>query len=127
MRRPCARLFLAAALLLGSAPGWPSGQPQPGVRILVPQTTAALPFLIMARDQSVAGARITVDFFANHAQALALLLRGDAELLFSGTSQGWENRLDGSPLVMVDSGVWGISSLVGRDASITGFASLKGR
>jgi ABC-type nitrate/sulfonate/bicarbonate transport system substrate-binding protein len=126
MKRALAFLPLAAALF-SAAPGWSAGQPQPPVRILVPQTTAALPFLIMARDQSVAGAQISVSFFANHAQALALLLRGDAELLLSGTSQGWENRLDGSPLVMVDSGVWGISSLVGKDASITGFTDLKGK
>jgi NitT/TauT family transport system substrate-binding protein len=127
MRRLVAFFPLAAALLLGAATGWSAGQQQPSLRILVPQTTAALPFLIMARDQSVADAGISVDFFANHAQALAVLLRGDAELLLSGTSQGWENRLDGSPLVMVDSGVWGISSLVGRDAAIAGFADLKGR
>ncbi len=118
---------LAALLLAALSPGWAAGQVQPGVRVLVPQTTAALPFLEMARGQSVPGALLTVGFFANHAQALALLLRGEADLLLSGTSQGWENRLDGSPLLMVDTGVWGISSLVGKDPSITGFAGLRGR
>src|SRR5208337_649627 len=58
---------------------------------------------------------------------LAILMRGETDLLLSGTSQGWENRLDGSPIVMLDTGVWGLSSLVGRDASITGFANLKGK
>jgi NitT/TauT family transport system substrate-binding protein len=81
----------------------------------------------MANEQPVPGSTLTVDFFANHAQALALLLRGDAELLFSGTSQGWENRLDGSPIVMVDTGAWGISSLVGKDPALGGFADLRGR
>jgi len=97
------------------------------VRVLVSQTTAALPWLAMANDHTVAGIDLKVDFFSNHAQALALLLRGDADLLLSGTSQGWENRLDGSPLLMVDTGVWGISSLVGTDASLKGFADLKGK
>jgi ABC-type nitrate/sulfonate/bicarbonate transport system substrate-binding protein len=54
-------------------------------------------------------------------------MRGETDLLLSGTSQGWENRLDGSPIVMLDTGVWGISSLVGRDPAITGFADLRGK
>ena len=114
-------LFLCAAL----APA--SGQQQVVVRVLVPQTTAALPFLVMERDQTLPGVQLKVDFFANHAQALAALLRGDADLLLSGTSQGWENRLDGSPIVMVDTGVWGVSSLVGKDSSLATFADLKGK
>jgi NitT/TauT family transport system substrate-binding protein len=123
-----ARLFfLAMAMLLGASVGWSAGQPQSTVRVLVPQTTAALPFLLMAKEQAVTGVQLKVDFFANHAQALALLFRGEADLLLSGTSQGWENRLDGSPLVMVDTGVWGVSSLVGKDPSIKGFADLKGK
>ena len=97
------------------------------VRVLVPQSTAALPFLLMARQHSIPGVDLQVDFFLNHAQALALLLRGETDLLLSGTSQGWENRLDGSPLVMIDTGVWGISSLVGKDASLGSFARLKGK
>lgn len=96
------------------------------VRLLVPQTTAALPFLSMAKA-GVPGLDLRVDFFVNHAQALAVLLRGDTDLLLSGTSQGWENRLDGSPIVMLDTGVWGMSSLVGKDPGIKGFADLKGR
>jgi NitT/TauT family transport system substrate-binding protein len=95
--------------------------------VLVPQTTAALPFLLLAKNQGIPGVQLKVDFFANHAQALALLLRGEADLLLSGTSQGWENRLDGSPIVMVGTGVWGVSSLIGKDASIKGFADLKGK
>jgi ABC-type nitrate/sulfonate/bicarbonate transport system substrate-binding protein len=81
----------------------------------------------MARNQSVPGVELSVDFFNNHAQALAILMRGETDLLLSGTSQGWENRLDGSPIVMLDSGVWGVSSLVGKDPAIRGFADLKGK
>jgi ABC-type nitrate/sulfonate/bicarbonate transport system substrate-binding protein len=81
----------------------------------------------MAKDNALPGVDLQVSFFANHAQALALLLRGEADLLLSGTSQGWENRLDGSPIVMIDTGVWAISSLVGTDPSLKGFADLKGK
>ena len=97
------------------------------LKILVPQSTSSLPFLLMAAEQPIRGVEVRIETFLNHAQALALLLRGEADLLFTGTSQGWENRLDGSPIVMIDTGVWGVSSLVGRDASIKGFADLKGK
>ncbi len=97
------------------------------VRVLVPQSTSSLPFLLMAREHAIPGVDLQVEFFLNHAQALAVLLRGETDLLLSGTSQGWENRLDGSPLVMIDTGVWGVSSLVGRDASLKSFPGLKGK
>jgi len=127
MKHTVRRLAVLLAVLSVTTAAWAAGQPQPAVRVLVPQTTAALPFLLLEKNQGVPGAQITVTFFANHAQALALLLRGEADLLLSGTSQGWENRLDGSPIVMVDTGVWGVSSLIGRDPSIKGFADLKGK
>jgi NitT/TauT family transport system substrate-binding protein len=95
--------------------------------VLVPQSTSSLPFLLLAAEQSVPGAELRVQTFLNHAQALALLLRGEADLLYTGTSQGWENRLDGSPIVMITTGIWGVSSLVVRDPSIRGFADLKGK
>ena len=97
------------------------------LRILVPQSASSLPFFMLAAEQPLRGTQIRVETFLSHAQALALLLRGEADLLYTGTSQGWENRLDGSPLVMLDTGVWGVASLVGRDPSIGSFADLKGK
>jgi len=120
-------VFLCIALLLSVSIGHSAVRDVVRIRILAPPTTSALPFLQMAREHTPADADIQVELFANHAQALALLIRGDADLLLSGTSQGWENRLDGSPIVMVDTGVWGLASLVGRDPSIKGFKDLKGK
>jgi len=121
-------LFVSFAMLLAATARVSAEEAASSkVRVLVSQTTAALPFLLMASENSVPGLDLKIDFFANHAQALALLLRGETDLLLSGTSQGWENRLDGSPIVMLDTGVWGISSLVGKDPSIKGFADLKGK
>ena len=114
-------------LLCSAAIAFSESTPASPLRVLVSPTTAALPFLQMARDGLPGGMDLKVDFFANHAQALAILLRGEADLLLSGTSQGWENRLDGSPIVMLDTGVWAISSLVGKDPAIRGFADLKGK
>ncbi|HVP17831.1 MAG TPA: ABC transporter substrate-binding protein [Spirochaetia bacterium] len=120
-------VFLCAALLVSVTIGHSAVRDVERVRVLVPQTTAALPFLRIAGEHPLAGADIEVRMFANHAQALALLLRGDADLLLSGTSQGWENRLDGSPIVMIDTGVWALASLVGRDPAIRTFADLRGK
>jgi NitT/TauT family transport system substrate-binding protein len=125
-RALCA-LWLSAALFLATTGASAEDAKRQHVRVLVPQTTAALPFLLIAHEGSAPGIELTADFFANHAQALALLLRGETDLLLSGTSQGWENRLDGSPIVMLDTGVWGLSSLVGKGPSIRTFADLKGR
>jgi ABC-type nitrate/sulfonate/bicarbonate transport system substrate-binding protein len=120
-------LILCAGFLLSVAIGHSDSLAAKTVRILVPQATAALPFLLMERETAVEGIAVKVDVFLNHPQALALLLRGEADLLLSGTSTGWESRLDGSPIVMIDTGVWGVSFLVGKDESIRSFADLRGK
>jgi ABC-type nitrate/sulfonate/bicarbonate transport system substrate-binding protein len=127
-RRLLARVASALFILRFTSPLALADEAKPvAVRVLLPQTTAALPFLMMAHKNPIPGIDVKVAFFANHALALSILMRGETDLLLSGTSQGWENSLDGSPIVMLDSGVWGLASLVGTDAAIKGFANLKGR
>lgn len=134
-RRRAALALLPAALaaaILSVAPiavfASPAKPEQPGVlRILVPQSTSAVPLLMLADEDPLAGIDVRAETFLVHAQALALLVRGDADLLYTGTSQGWENRLGGSPIVIVGTGVWGVSSLVGTDPAIARIADLKGR
>lgn len=120
-------IALCVALLVSVVLGHSADRDRITLRVLVPQTTSALPFLLLESDNPVDGASLQVDTFANHAQALAQLLRGEADLLLSGTSQGWQNRMDGSPIVMIDTGVWALSSLIGKDPAITSFADLKGK
>ena len=120
-----AALFSLIASLPLSATG--AAEPAGTVRILVPSSTAALPFLLMAREDRVRGVDVVAETYANNAQALALFLRGEADLLCAGTSQGWENRQDGSPIQILGTGVWGTSSLIGVDARIKSFADLKGK
>jgi len=81
----------------------------------------------MAKEDPIEGIDIQAEILINHAQALALLLRGEADLLCTGTSQGWENRMDGSPIQMIGTGIWGISSLIGADQGIRSFADLRGK
>jgi ABC-type nitrate/sulfonate/bicarbonate transport system substrate-binding protein len=120
-------LVAAAVLAVSAAALSGDSSARVALKVLVPQANAALPFLLMEKDNTVPGASLTVSQFLAHAQALAILLRGEADLLVTGTSQGWENRLGGSPIVIVDTGIWGVSSLVGRDPSIRSSADLKGK
>jgi NitT/TauT family transport system substrate-binding protein len=97
------------------------------VKILAPKSTSSLPLLQLAADDPLPGIDIQTETFINHPQALALLLKGDVDFLFTGTSQGWNNYLDGGPMVMINTGVWGVSYLIGKDASIKTLADLKGK
>jgi ABC-type nitrate/sulfonate/bicarbonate transport system substrate-binding protein len=102
-----------AALLFGLLACGLAAQERIHVRVLVPQSTAGLPLLRLAAEDSLPGYALRCEVYLNHAQALALLLRGEADLMLSGTSQGWENYLGGGPLVLVNTGIWGTSSLIG--------------
>ncbi len=85
----------------------------PVVRLLAPPSNSSLPLLLLAEEDPLPGVDIQADIFLNHAQALARLLRGEVDLLLTGSSQGWENYLSGSPILMISTGVWGISYLIG--------------
>ena len=98
-------LALLAALPLAAATGAAGARSVSRLRILAPSSTAALPFLLMAKEDPIEGIDIQAEIVINHAQALALLLRGEADLLCTGTSQGWENRMDGSPIQMIGTGI----------------------
>jgi NitT/TauT family transport system substrate-binding protein len=97
-------LFALPAPLLGA---------EEALKVLAPPSTAALPLLRLAAQRLPAGVRLSCETFLSHPQALALVLRGEADLLLTGTSQGWENYLAGGPLVMVNTGIWAVSSLIG--------------
>jgi NitT/TauT family transport system substrate-binding protein len=123
------RLSKAVLLLLSLLASGLAAQERTPVRILVPQSTAGLPLMRLAAEGGPAGRVLRCEVYLGHPQALALLLRGEADLLLSGTSQGWENYLAGGPLVLVNTGVWGISSLIGAPGSgpIRSLAELAGK
>ncbi len=97
------------------------------IKILAPKSTSSLPLLQLAVDDPLPGIDIQTDTFVNHPQALALLLKGDVDFLFTGSSQGWNNYLDGGPMLMINTGVWGVSYLIGKDESIKTLADLQGK
>ena len=124
-------LFLVLTLLasaLTASYSYAKNPDLPGtVRILAPRSTASTPLLILAEKDPIEGTDIVVELFINHPVAMARLIKGEVDLLFTGTSAGWENRLNGGPLVMVNTGVWGVSYLVSRDEKIRSFADLAGK
>jgi NitT/TauT family transport system substrate-binding protein len=106
-------LFLALCAALLTFPVVSTQSETQILRLLVPKSSSSLPLLLLAEEDPIPGVEVQATVFQNHAQALALLLRGEADLLLTGTSQGWENYLSGSPLLMVGTGIWGVSFLVG--------------
>jgi NitT/TauT family transport system substrate-binding protein len=104
-------IALCAAFL--TFPGGTARPETQTLHLLVPRSNSSLPLLLLALEDPIRDVDIQATLFQNHAQALALLLRGEVDLLLTGTSQGWENYLSGSPLLMIDTGVWGVSYLVG--------------
>lgn len=127
-------LGLAAVCILLIVPGLAAQSTQsaqPTFRILVPKSSSSIPLLVLEEQDALEDRfprfTLQVDFFTAHPQALAVLLRGDAELLFTGTSQGLQNHLDGGPLVLVNTGVWGVSSMISADESINSVADLRGK
>lgn len=99
------------------------------VRLLVPPSNSSLPLFLVAEKDPLPDVDIRADIYLNHAQALAMLLRGEVDLLFTGTSQGWENYLSGSPILMISTGIWGISYLIGSSdcPCIKSIADLAGK
>jgi NitT/TauT family transport system substrate-binding protein len=118
-------IFLAVAAGIDSASS--QNLKEQGLRILAPKSTSSIPLLLLAEEDPFPEMDIRTDIFINHPQALALLLRGEADLLFTGTSQGWENYLSGGPLVMINTGTWAVSYIIGRDPTIRSFSDLSGK
>ncbi|MFW6180917.1 MAG: ABC transporter substrate-binding protein [Spirochaetota bacterium] len=116
-------------LLSGHTPVPARGEALP-VTVLVPRSTASTPFFLMADPAWSSGhgtVPVQVEQFVNHPRALAGLFRGEAPLLFTGTSVGWENWLGGGSIVMINTGVWGVSHLVGADPRLDDFSLLAGK
>jgi len=126
------RTLLAAALIAVCllAAGLPARAEEPArLKVLLPPSPAARPFLRLAAQGRPDGVRLECATFLSHPQALALVLRGEADLLLTGTSQAWENHLAGGPLVLINTGIWAVSSLVGAPGSapLSSLAELAGR
>jgi ABC-type nitrate/sulfonate/bicarbonate transport system substrate-binding protein len=127
MRRTLVFIVVSIFSLCVVPPVFPQHEKPVMINVLVPATTSSSPLFVLAEKDPLDNTDIAVHVFLNHPQALATLYRGEAQFLFTGTSLGWENRLGGAPLVVIATGVWGVSYLIGNDHSITSFSQLKGK
>ncbi|MBN1413277.1 MAG: ABC transporter substrate-binding protein [Spirochaetales bacterium] len=121
-----AKIFPGLIILLIAITGCSSDKNYKKIKVLVPQSTSSIPLLYMAEMNLFHGYEVETEFFTNHMQALVRMLRGDAAFLFTGTSQGWENRMSGSPIVILNTGVWGVSYLLGTGENVKTMADLRG-
>jgi len=82
--------------------------------------------MYLSESNLIEGTTIKIESFAAHPQAIVKLLRGDADLLLTGTTQGWESFWDGNPIVAIGSYVWGVSSLCVKNPEIRSVHDLIG-
>lgn len=90
--------------------------------IYAPASTSSVPVILAVKRME--GVDLTL--YTNHAQANALFLRGDVDLLVTGISTGVEMRANGAPVQLVNSFVSGVSYLVTYDRKVSQWADLKG-
>jgi NitT/TauT family transport system substrate-binding protein len=119
-------LCLLLAVILSIA-----GAEDLSLKILVPKLASSIPFLEIelrdAREDLFPGIQVEVEFFANHAQALARLLNGEVALIYTGASTGWQNHFSGGPVIMISTGIWGVSSIVGSSPEYQSLQDLVGK
>uniref|UniRef100_A0A7C4KIC5 ABC transporter substrate-binding protein n=1 Tax=Anaerolinea thermolimosa TaxID=229919 RepID=A0A7C4KIC5_9CHLR len=93
------------------------------ITIYAPASTSSIPVILAVKK--IEGANLTL--FTNHAQANALFLRGDVDLLITGISVGVDMRSKEAPVQLVNSYVSGLSYLLTYDRKVNQWVDLKGQ
>jgi NitT/TauT family transport system substrate-binding protein len=96
-----------------------------GARLVIyaPATPSSIPVLLAARQMG--DAEVTI--FANQAQANALFVRGDVDILVTGLSVGVDLFKNGAPVQVANSYVAGLTYLVTYGKPVGSFTELKGK
>jgi NitT/TauT family transport system substrate-binding protein len=90
--------------------------------VYAPATPSSAPVILAAREMP----NVELTIFTDHAQAQALFLRGDIDVLVTGLAVGVECFEDDVPVTLVNSYVSGLTYLATRDAAVESFADLRG-
>ena len=103
----------------------PAAPPTKHTKIIVyaPATPSSIPVLLAAEHMP----DVEVTVFSNHAQANALFVRGDVDILVTGLSVGVDLFKNGAPVQVIDSYVAGMTYLVTYGKKVERFADLKGQ
>lgn len=93
------------------------------VTIYAPASTSSVPVILAARKME----NVKLVLFSNQTQANVEFLRGDAQVMVTGLSVGFDLKKNGAPLLLVNSYVNGLSYLVTNGFEAKSFSDLRGR
>ena len=124
MKRTLALAVLAAVLVIL----FNGGQRESAgpVRIAVPFSVSSIPMLEL-NGKTIAGRKVDITIFQDHSLTLAEFLRGDIDLLMTGFTQGTAAFAGNSDVRHVATLVWGVSSIMVRDAGLKTLEDLAGK
>ncbi len=101
-------------------------EPAKTVRIAVPFSVSSIPVLDLD-DATTGGTKLSVSVFQDHSLAFAEFLRGDADVMMTGFTQGVAAREGNKSIVHLTTVVWGVSSVMVKDESAAGLRDLAGK
>ncbi len=120
-------LLIAAAVSLTAAVSCGGEQePDSPLRVSVPAAVSSVPVLALDGAR-VSGRSVSVSIFLDHSLTLAEFLRGDVDVLMTGFTQGAAAFASDPGVRLLATPVWGVSSLMVRDKSISTLAGLRGK
>jgi ABC-type nitrate/sulfonate/bicarbonate transport system substrate-binding protein len=119
-------LFLAVALAAFAFSCGGQRVPAAAVRISVPFSVSSIPVLELDGIE-VAGRKIVVSIFQDHALTLAQFLKGDVDILMTGFTQGTAAYAGNPDVRELATLVWGVSSIMVRDRAVKTLADLAGK
>jgi ABC-type nitrate/sulfonate/bicarbonate transport system substrate-binding protein len=123
------RLTSMSIILLTSAIiVWAGGRREPAhaMSIAVPFSVSSIPLLELDGAE-IAGAKISVNTFKDHTLVLAEFTSGKIDILMTGFAQGVRARAGNAAIRHLVTPVWGVSSLVAADPSVTKTGHLAGK
>ncbi|MBN2351495.1 MAG: ABC transporter substrate-binding protein [Spirochaetales bacterium] len=100
--------------------------PDTPLRISVPASVSSIPMLTLD-GKRIAGRLVSVSIFQDHSLTLAEFLRGDVDVLMTGFTQGAAAFTADPEVRLLVTPVWGVSSLMVRDGSISSMSDLRGK
>jgi hypothetical protein len=115
-------LFLCCVLWAGNL----SSQALTKAVIPVARSVASIPVLELG-GKTLAGVLLETPFFDDHPLAVAELIKGNSQLLLTGSTLAIKNSQAGGPLVCVATTVWDVSGLVTFDPAIHALDDLAGK
>lgn len=97
---------------------------QESLTIAVPKTLSSIPFLEL-QNKIVGDRKVVIEIFEDHALAFAQFLSKKYDLILTGFSQGAANSRSNPELIHLLTPVWGVSSLITLDKTLSGLTDFK--